>query len=301
MGTTILVRPSSALTIVKKCFENVDTTMSEWKNNSTITEINKNAGLSSVECPAMVCETVELSLLLAKQTGGAFDPTWACMWELWDFKNPSLPTQEKIEALLPLVNWEDVVVEGNTVRLEKEGMMLGLGAIAKGIALNDARAALLHEGFKNFMIVAGGQVVSQGNSISVGIRSPDGTLNEFAAEVTIQNSSISTSGDYENYFEVDGVRYHHIIDPRTGYPVQNGIRSVTVICEDAAVADALSTALFVMGAKPAIAYVDSVEGIEALIITENDGMLYSSNFAEFLNNANSVEGSSSTNLISAGD
>jgi len=218
---------------------------------------------------------------ISELTAGAYDPTWACMWEFWDFKIPTLPSEHDIAMRLPLVNWENVNIDGNTVFLQEKGMMLGLGSIAKGAALNQARDALLSKHIGNFMIVTGGQVTVNGEPRIIGIRKPDGLPNEFIAKVEITNTSISTSGDYEKYFEVDGVRYHHIINPRTGYPAR-GTKSVTVISKDAAFADALSTGLFVVGSTNAMQLVNTLPGVEAFIIDCEGKQFMSSGMHEFI-------------------
>jgi thiamine biosynthesis lipoprotein len=277
MGTTIYVQPSTATGIVQNVFERVDEQMSEWKKDSPLTNVNVQAGKSPVLCPIEVCSAIELALSIAKQTDGAFDPTWAALWELWDFKVTSLPEATLISSRLHLVNWKLVVIEQNTIYLPKVGMAIGLGGIAKGIALNHARDALVHAGITDFMIVAGGQVLAQGATRRIGIRKPDGISSEFIGVVEITNACVSTSGDYERYFEVDGVRYHHIIDPRTGFPAR-GVRSVTVVAKDAAVADALSTALFVLGVETGLEFVECTERVEALFIDRNSRVHKSSGF-----------------------
>jgi len=277
MGTTIYVQPSTATSIVQKVFERVDEQMSEWKEDSPLTKVNMQAGKSSVPCPIELCSAVELALSIAEQTDGAFDPTWAALWNVWDFKATSLPEATLISSRLHLVNWKHVVVEQNTIYLTTVGMAIGLGGIAKGIALNQARDTLLHEGITDFMIVAGGQVLAQGATRRIGIRKPDGIPSEFIGVVEITNACISTSGDYEKYFEVDGIRYHHIIDPRTGFPA-SGVRSVTVLAKDAAVADALSTALFVLGVETGMEFVENTERVEALFIDRTSLVHKSSGF-----------------------
>ena len=285
MGSRVHVYPNDEAKIVENIFNKVDLEMSEWKNDSTLSKVNEAAGRSPVQCSVSLCSAVELSLSIAKQTEGAFDPTWACMWEHWDFKKPSMPTKEEVASNLPLVNWKNVVIESNTIYLKEKGMMLGLGGIAKGIALNESRDELLKNGVSDFMIVSGGQVLVQGETRKVGIRKPDGMPNDFVAIVQIKDTSISTSGDYEKYFEVNDVRYHHILDPRTGFPAK-GTRSVTVITTDAAVADALSTALFVMGPQKAIGAVNTMDGVEALVIDDKGTFITSSNFSRFLSDPN---------------
>jgi len=127
------------------------------------------------------------------------------------------------------------------------------------------------------MLVAGGQVLAQGATRRIGIRKPDGIPSELIGVVEITNACISTSGDYEKYFEVDGIRYHHIIDPRTGFPA-SGVRSVTVLAKDAAVADALSTALFVLGVETGMEFVENTERVEALFIDRTSLVHKSSGF-----------------------
>ncbi len=286
MGTYVIVHPSIATSIVKTVFSKIDLEMSEWKNDSQLSQVNAAAGISPVECSSSLLKAVELSLATSKQTDGAFDPTWACMWEFWDFNTAILPTKEEVASRLPLVNWKNVEISDSTIFLKEKGMMLGLGGIAKGVALNQSRDALLKEGMTDFMIVSGGQVLVQGETRKIGIRKPGGMPSEFVAIVQIKDTSISTSGDYEKYFDVDGVRHHHILDPRTGFPATSGTRSVTVISKDAAVADALSTALFIMGPQKAIGAVNTMDGVEALVIDDKGTFITSSNFARFLSDPN---------------
>ena len=199
------------------------------------------------------------------------------MWDLWDFKSPQVPDEQEVQERLHLVNWKNVEVTQNTVFLKDRGMKLGLGGIAKGVALDEARETLLSQGVNDFMLQCGGQVLVQGNERIVGIRTPDGLPIEFIGKVAIKNQSISTSGDYEHYFEIDAVRYHHILDPKTGYPAK-GMKSVTVISENAALGDALSTALFVMGTNKGMALVERTDGVEVLFIDSENEVHKSSGF-----------------------
>ncbi len=267
MGTVVHVQPGKYVKQVKETFERVDAEMSEWKSNSPLSQVNKSAGKAGVVCPNEVVEAVQQALSIAKLTQGAFDPTWASMWHLWDFTSGRFPSEIEVARLLPLVNWKKVVVTNNTVLLENADMLLGLGGIAKGVALNDSRDALLAEGVQNFMLQVGGQVLVHGGERVVGIRNPIGHAYEVVGTVMLKDTSISTSGNYEKYFIEDGVRYHHIIDPSTGFPTR-GTKSVSVIAEDAALADALSTALMVMGVKEGLVLVEKLQGIEALFIDE---------------------------------
>jgi thiamine biosynthesis lipoprotein len=199
------------------------------------------------------------------------------MWDIWDFNSSVVPEKQEIKSRLPLVDWKKVEVRGNFVFLQTEGMLLGLGGIAKGVALDNARDSLLSKGIEEFMLQCGGQILAHGKERVVGIRNPDGLPHEIVGKVTIKNQSISTSGNYEKYFILDNVRYHHILDPRTGYPA-TGMKSVTVVTENAALGDALSTALFVMGTGKGMLFVERTVGVEVLFIDSENGIHKSSGF-----------------------
>lgn len=277
MGTVVHVQPVVLTERVKKIFESVDTDMSEWKSHSPLSQVNKSAGKAGVACPERVVEAVQQALSISKVTEGAFDPTWASMWHVWDFSTHRVPTDDEIIKLLPLVNWKNVEVSGHVVSLKTEGMVLGLGGIAKGTALNIARDALVASGVVNFMVQVGGQVLAHGSERTIGIRNPGNLKDELLGTVTLKNTSISTSGNYEKFFIADGVLYHHIIDPSTGFPTE-GLKSVSVIAQDAAFADALSTALMVLGVAKGMQLVEELEGVEALFIDDLMVMHVSSGF-----------------------
>ncbi len=265
--------------LILEIFHEVDASMSEWKADSPLSRVNAAAGGQPVHVPKDVFDAVKRAVDIAALTSGAFDPTWAAFWSLWDFERPILPTTEEVRDRLPLVNWEYVQLEDQSILLPDEGMALGLGGIAKGIALDRAREALLQSKIENFMIVVGGQVLVQGTNEGspwkIGIRKPDGETDEYVAILHVTDTCISTSGDYEKYFELNGNRYHHILDPRTGFPAI-GTGSVTVITPDATLADALSTALFVMGSDHAMQLVDNLPDVEAVII-DSTGKMHLSN------------------------
>jgi thiamine biosynthesis lipoprotein len=281
-GTQSEVLSNDDVQLVLEIFHDVDALMSEWKSESPLSNVNTAAGDHPVQVPTDVFDAVRRALDIAELTDGAFDPTWAALWSLWDFETPSLPTEEEVFSRLSLVDWEQVQLEDQSIFLPEKGMALGLGGIAKGIALDRANGALHNRGVKNYMIVVGGQVLVSGTNDGVpwkiGIRKPGGSTNDYIAILNVTDTCVSTSGDYEKYFEVDGIRYHHIIDPRTGFPAR-GTRSVTVITPDATLADALSTAMFVMGPDQAIQLVDSLQDVDVVIIDESGTMHLSNDIA----------------------
>lgn len=282
MGTTITVFPYAAMPIVQDVFVLTDSQMSEWKEDSPLALINQHAGNKPVKVPQNLFHVIQRSLEIAEMTSGAFDPTWASLWELWKFdENHAVPSQEQVDALLPSVNWKNVLLNKNEQSVYLPRGNIGLGGIAKGVALDKAREVLLQQGFEDFMIIAGGQVLVQGlnggKRWRVGIRDPEKSQAEYFAVLELTDTCVSTSGHYEKFFFEDGVRYHHIIDPRTGFPSE-GVQSVTVISQDAALADALSTAFFIMETDEAIQLAEELSLVEAMIITSDGSIHQSSGF-----------------------
>ena len=173
-----------------------------------------------------------------------------------------------VDGPLPAV---EVDADASTVRLPVPGMALGLGGVAKGHALDRSAAALREQGLTDFAISAGGQIYAAGQKSDrpwrVAIRDPRGVTDGWFGMVEAGDASVSTSGDYERFFEVDGERYHHILDPATGQPAR-GLRSATVVAADAALADALSTALVVMGPDRGMPLVEALDDVEAVLVDD---------------------------------
>ncbi len=255
-------------------FREVDARMSEWKDTSPLSSVNREAGVRPVPVPADLREVIRRGMEIGDLTGGAFDVAWAALWGLWDFKSaePRVPDSAEIARRIALVDYRKVVVNDSlgTVFLPETGMKMGLGGIAKGYALDRAAELLRARGVRDFLILGGGQVMAGGHKSGkpwrVGIRDPRGEPDDFFATLEVTNASTSTSGDYERFFVVDGVRYHHILDPRTGMP-SHGLRSVTTLSADATLADALSTAIMVMGARRGLALAESL-GVGVVLVDD---------------------------------
>lgn len=261
-------------------FQRLEGELSEWREGSPLAEVNRRAGGAPVAVPPDLLAVVERSVELAERTGGAFDPTWAALWGLWDFQaaEPAVPDPEAIARAAALIDYRRVEIDraAGTLRLPEAGMKIGLGGVAKGYALDRAAELLRGRGHADFLIVAGGQVYAAGRRGGrpwrVGVRDPRGDQTDAFALLDLEGGvSSSTSGDYESYFELDGVRYHHILDPRTGRPAR-GLRSATVIAPDATLADALSTALVVLGPDRGLALAEEWPEVEAVLVGE-DGAL----------------------------
>ena len=274
-------------------FRDVDREMSEWREGSPLTAVNRAAGgADPVQVPRDLFDLIRRGIEIGDLTHGAFDITWAALWGLWDFRaeEPRVPSDEEIAERAGLVDYRRIELDAgrHAVRLPDKGMAIGLGGIAKGYALGRA-ADRLHDwsggGVESFLLVAGGQVLAAGGKRSeagegpwrVGVRDPRGGVGDLFALLTLTDGSLSTSGDYERYFIADGVRYHHVLDPRTGRPAR-GVRSATVVCDDPVLADALSTALMVMGVDRALELVGRLDGVEAVLVDgqgavhESDGL-----------------------------
>lgn len=272
-----------AAAIVFGVFAEVDARMSEWKDTSPLSAVNHNAGVQPVPVPDDLRALLHRSVQIAELTDGAFDPTWAALWGLWDFKaeQPAPPEEAAIRARTALVDYRLLQIDDDagTAYLPKQGMLVGLGGIAKGYALDRANTALHEAGISDFLISGGGQILACGAHADrpwrVGIRDPRGPGDDFFARLTLQDESVSTSGDYERFFVYQGVRYHHVLDPRTGQPAR-GVRSATVISADATLADALSTALMIVGVERGMAIVESLPGVEAVMVDDAGGVTLSS-------------------------
>ncbi len=233
--------------------------LSEFRPHTEVSRVNAAAGGAPVRVSYDTWFVTEQSLRYAALSDGAFDPTWAAMRSLWDFRSADArpPDPDAVRARLPLVDWRSVEMDpaARTIRLRRPGMAMGFGGIAKGYALDRMRAILTDAGVRDFVLYSGGQVLAEGThrgrAWRVGVqhpRDPEALL----GALSITAGSVSTGGDYEHFFVRDGRRYHHVIDPRTGWPVGH-TASVTVVARTALEADALDTALFVMPPERAMA------------------------------------------------
>ena len=254
--------------------------LSEWRDDSEVSQINRAAGQHPVKVSPDTLANVRVGLEVARWSDGAFDISWAALRGLYLFQpgQERVPTDAELAARLPLVNYKNVVLneKAGTVFLKKKGMELGLGGIAKGYALEKAADILLEAGLSNFMFFGGGQVVVHGKKGNrgwrVGVQHP--RLNDYFGFIEAEQGSIATSGDYEHAFIKDGKRWHHIIDLKTGRPVEH-TSAVTVISDSAFYADAIDTALFIMGPQKALAKLASAPGPKAdVLIIGADMHLY---------------------------
>jgi thiamine biosynthesis lipoprotein len=252
----------------------LERSLSEWQPDSDISHVNQQAGIAPVQVAPELIACVRASLEVARWSGGAFDISWAALRGLWDFSADSAhvpPSKARVKAMLPLWNYQNIVLDETkgTVFLKRKGMQIGLGGVAKGYALDRAGELLIEAGFPNFLIYAGGQVLVHGKKGDrkwrVGIQHPREPRH--FAFVEIEDGSLATSGDYEHSYQHAGVTYHHIIDPKTGFPSRQ-TSSVTLIAKTALWADAVDTAVFILGPKRGLEALASAPGgpFEATVV-----------------------------------
>lgn len=250
---------------IEKCVAELDSILTRHKTTSEISIINKNSGGNLSDKTA---EYFRLLLDVSKKSGGAFDFTLGAVSDLWGFgKNPVVPEEAEIQKLLSECGYNKVTLSGN--ELTVGGGIIDFGAVGKGIALDEIRSILENAKVKEAVISVGGSVLLYGEKeASVGIRDPYGNAGRSIATLSLADTCISTSGSYERCFEENGKTYHHIIDPKTGFPVENELISVTVISQNGAISDALSTACFVLGIEKGAALAKEF-GCEAVFITKD--------------------------------
>ena len=235
----------------------IDETFSVTIDSSEISAINKAAGERSVSVSSDTAYVVKASLSFAELTGGAFDPTVGPLVKIWGINtdHARVPEKSEIDAVLPLINWRDVsVTDDNTVMLKRRGMALDLGGIVKGYAADELTKILKARKVRRAIVDLGGNIFvygkkKDGSPWRVGIKNPNDPEGVPSIVLNVANSTIVTSGVYERFFTENGVRYHHILDAKTGYPAASGLLSSTVVCESSMAADALSTSVFVLGKK----------------------------------------------------
>ena len=268
---------------IQEC-QRIERLISSWNPESQTSEVNKNAGERPVKVSGELFQLIERAKKVSDLTNGAFDISFASIDKLWKFDGSmtTLPSEKEINASVRLIDYQSIILnkEDTTVLLARQGMKIGFGGIGKGYAANKAKQIMQEQGIANGIVNAGGDLITwgtqaDGESWKVGIAAPDAP-GQIVSWVTVSGQAVVTSGDYERYAEIGGNRYAHIIDPRTGWPV-TGVRSVTVICPDAELADALATAVFVMGPKKGIELIDQLASIECLIVDDSGNFLSSKN------------------------
>ena len=213
-------------------------------------------------------------------SGGAWDGTVSPLVDLWSFgptkRDPKMPPANEIKALMQNIGFDRIQIKAPHFLVKHQATItLDLNAIAKGFGVDEVAGLIAAAGFKNYLVEIGGEVYAAGLRLDgkhwrVGINRPqkDAAVNDVYKAVAISNQAFATSGDYRNFFEINGVRYSHVIDPRTGYPVSNGVVSVSIIADNCTLADGLATAIMVMGAERGIQLANRLKNVECFIVIE---------------------------------
>ena len=241
-------------------------------NHGTLTEVSDSTA-----------QLLEIALSYSKASNGRFDPTIGAVSSLWDFhaEDPVLPDETQLNLALPKVDYQKVHLAGNQITLEDKGIILDLGAVAKGYIADRIKEYLVQKGVTSAVIDLGGNILCidsrpDGSPFRVGIRKPfseDAKTSVESLEIT--DRSVVTSGIYERSFELDGILYHHLLDPDTGYPCNNQLASVTIISDHSVDGDALSTTCYLLGLEEGLKFVNAQENVQAIFITKDNELYYS--------------------------
>jgi len=263
----------------------IEKLLTTFSDDSQTNLVNRNAGLQPVGVDREVFELVERSLKMSALTQGAFDITYGGIDKsLWNFdlNMTALPDPEVARNSVRLINYNNVLLdEGNcSIFLKEPGMRIGFGGIGKGYAADKARGVLQELGVTNGIVNAAGDLVTWGNQPNgkpwtIAIADPDKSITPFST-LNISNMAIATSGNYEKYVLIGGKKYSHTIDPKTGLPV-TGIKSVSIICPSAELADAMATPVMVMGVRVGLDLVNQLKQIACIIIDDNNQIHCSKN------------------------
>ncbi len=262
----------------------IEKIISSWDPNSQTSQVNANAGIAPVKVDPELFHLVERALQISKVTDGAFDISYAAMDKIWTFDGTlqEMPDEAVIRQSVAKVGYKNIILdkEKGTVFLKLTGMKIGFGAIGKGYSADKAKKLLMDAGVPAGMINASGDLNCwgarpDGTPWLVGITNPMNKNNVFSW-FPIRNSAVVTSGDYEKFVMLNGKRYAHIIDPRTGIPA-SGLTSVTIFAPNAELADALATSVFVMGKDTGIDMVNQLKGIECIVVDDEGKIWYSEN------------------------
>ncbi|WP_440961622.1 FAD:protein FMN transferase [Paenibacillus nitricinens] len=279
---------------IQHMLERMDMELSRTKEGGETYAINQAAGKEAVVVSDETMDVIKQSIQYAKEMDGLFDPTIGPLIDLWNIGSggDKVPPQADIDKAKSLTNYKDVEIDeaAKTVKLMKENMVLDLGGIGKGYAADRIADYLKEQGLNSAMINLGGSSIialgkkPNGTEWNIGLQDPDQSRGTQLGTIKISDEVIDASGVYERYFMQDNVRYHHILDPRTGYPSQNGLKSLTIMSPNATDADALSTGVFLMGIEEGMKYLEALpEGVEAFFITDDNKIYATKGIKERMN------------------
>ncbi|HQW69864.1 MAG TPA: FAD:protein FMN transferase [Flavobacterium sp.] len=263
----------------------IETLLTTFSDTSITYKINENAGIKPIEVDNEVFELIKRCQFISKITQGAFDISYGSLdkrfWN-FDLKMTSLPEPETAKKAVALINYENILLDENnkTVFLKNKGMRIGFGGIGKGYAAEMAKKKLIENNVLNGIVNASGDLSAwgfqeNGEAWTIGVADPNQRKSIFST-FKITNKAVATSGNYEKFIVIDNKRYSHTIDPKTGYPI-SGIKSVTILADNAEIADALATPVTVMGIEVGLNFINQLKTIGCIIIDDNDKTYFSKN------------------------
>lgn len=287
LGTVVTIKLYDNATeeVFTKVFDKLRDIENKMTINSEVSEvisINANAGKDSIKVSDDTFYVIEKGKYFSELSMGRFEISIGPLVKLWNIgsEDAKVPTQEEIENKKKLVNFSNVILNESekTVMLKEEGMTLDLGGIAKGYGADEVVKILGEHGVEHAIVNLGGNVFSYGNKPDgtpwkVGVQNPKSPRGDYIGIAEVVNKTVVTSGIYERYFEEDGKKYHHILDPDTGYPVENDLAGVSIIADSSIDADSLSTAVFAMGINEGMSLIESLDNAEAVFVTK-DSQVY---------------------------
>lgn len=286
---TITVYSEEDAALLDGCFalaDHYEKLLSKTLPESDVSRINTSHG-EPVSVDLETREVLRTAIYYADLSDGAFDPTIGALSSLWNFhpEHPVLPSDEEIQKALRTVDYQSITIDdtAGTVALGNPESALDLGGIAKGYIADRLKEYLLEHGVQSGLINLGGNVLTlgkkpDGQSYRIGVQKPFAAEGEAITTLSVSNQSLVSSGVYERYFEQDGTLYHHILDTKTGYPVQNNLLGVTILSEKSVDGDALSTICLCLGLKDGMELIESLPGVEAVFITKDMALHPSSRF-----------------------
>ena len=288
MGTSVRVElwsedraaGETAIAAVMDRMHAIDETMSPFKPDSELTRINRGASEGPVPISRAMYDVIARSIEFSELSEGAFDITFASVGHLYDYRLRIRPSEDELARARAAIGYRNLILDPQacTIRFARPGVRIDLGGFAKGLAVDDGAEILRGRGIRNAIVTAGGdsRILGdrRGRPWTIGIRDPR-RAGEMVAVLPLEDVALSTSGDYERYFEQDGVRYHHLIDPATGKS-PSGLRSVTVVAPDGLTSEALSKSVFVMGVDKGMRLVESLDAVDAVVVDAAGALHYSS-------------------------
>lgn len=273
----------------------IDSCISRTDSGSEISKVNASSGIAPVKVSTETFNLVAKALDYAKRTDGQFDPAIGNLVSLWNIghEGAHVPPEEEIAAAKRLTDYRKIEMHeaAQEIYLQEKGMSIDLGSIGKGYAADRIYDYLAEQGFHSAIIDLGGNVYAMGakpngNEWNIGIQDPDKERGNPIGTIQVNDKTIVTSGIYERFFIENGKLYQHILDPTTGYPVDNGISSVTIVTDRSTDADALSTTLFVLGIDKGLKFVENTPNTEALFITKDKKLYATSGLKQLLHKTN---------------